>query len=158
MIITHDCTSVTITSNLIDTFVASPEDYTFSVEFLYNNAAKPSRDIAVEDVNVDTLELQSQDFGLSEWSTGVYGVKLVLTPTQGSEQYEQKCFFSDCSDLICRVHKYQIDNPDSKVRNLYDALIDLENCGDCDCTYMYKAYILLLDMLNTPVTENDCKC
>jgi len=158
MTITHDCTDVTVTSTLIADFLDSPEGKTLVLEPSLNSSVLTTRTIAVEDITVDTIVINPSDFGLTEWQTSVYGIKLTLTVTEtGSEQYEQGCFFSDCSDLLCTVHKYQIDNSDSKVRNLYDALIDLEECGDCDCTYMYKAYALLLELL-AQTTTTDCGC
>jgi len=158
MTVSHTCEAVTVTSTLLSTFLSNPSGYTMKLYPSLNGADKDARTIEDVDVTVDTIDLNPSDFGLTEWETSVYGVRLSLTPTGEPEQYEEYCFFSDCSDLLCTVHEYQIDNPTSKVRNLYDALVDLEGCGDCDCTYMVKAYSLLLSELNSSTTTEDCGC
>lgn len=160
MTISHNCTDVTATSTLIATFLANPTVYTLEVIHSLNGVEQETYTVLVGDITVDTIDLDFANFSLAEWTTSVYGVKLVLTDSRdGSLQYEEICFFQDCSDLLCTVHAYQINNPTSKVRNLYDALIDMEDCGDCDCTNMNKAYALLIGLLNsTSSTESDCGC
>jgi len=158
MTVSHTCDAVTATSTLLSTFLGNPSGYTMVLQPSINGVDKDPRTIESGDVTVDTIDINPSDFGLTEWETSVYGIRLSLTPTGGSEQYEEYCFFSDCSDLLCTVHEYQIDNSASKVRNLYDALIDLEACGDCDCTYMVKAYSLLLAELNSTSETEDCGC
>lgn len=153
------CTSIHITSQLVDNFQANPanglevifqdcEKNIFSYEVLAENIEE------IDDVNTLVLTPELEIFDDSEtFPDGVYAVKLLYTAGE-TQLIELSCMLVKC-ELECRVFDYQSENMTSNIFQYYQALLLGEDCDNCNCSGMCALYNKILDML-ADTKLNDC--
>lgn len=158
MLTSSNCTTITIDSDYINLFQATPGDYdkltvsgtfnngsTFSYEF---TAAIPSNGVEISSTaGVETIHpaFFEQDTLLD----GVYKVTVALQDTDGLVTQEQACIFKDCSGLNCDVATKDA---------MYYYYVLTNNCS-CNCAKLYTIYeALLAEMEKTTQDESDCGC
>lgn len=152
MIITKasNCANFTITSDLIDDWVADSEiELTLNI---YKNCSDTA--VVLEAADIDsgsTLIVTAANLNQSEILTDdVYVLELVSVDgaTTTTEVY---CLFINC-DTKCRIITYLADNLNSNIYHLYQVLNDGEVCTDADCAnacVIFNEISRLLDDSNT---------
>lgn len=159
------CSSLTISSTLLDDWVANQGTKTLTVAFRSHcDATLYSKVIEIADISGDgaatpySFNLVPADYETTNiLPQGVHTIKLTLTVTStSSKTNETGCKIVAC-DLECQVRDFQAANLDSNIWMWYNALTIGESCDQCSCEESCSIWDHIQEMLNNTVT-NDCGC
>jgi hypothetical protein len=145
-----NCASFTITSDLIDAWVA---DNTIELTLnVYKNCAIEPIELEAGDVDSgSTLIVTAASLDqTSILADDIYVLELVSVDGDTTET-EVYCLFINC-DTKCRIITYLADNLNSNIYHLYQVLNDGEVCTDADCAnacVIFNEISRLLDDSNT---------
>jgi hypothetical protein len=158
-------TLITVTSSLLDNFIATPAAYTkITIKGYFNNTASPvtkeytslipitsSTDVAT---NAGVETINPSFFLTTEFVQGIYQFDITLTGSTSIEQ-ESGCLLVE-EDLACQVSDYR--NLDKTVQEKLMVMSDyflLRNSQECPCKceYLMTLYLNLL----TTLENNNCQ-
>lgn len=151
-------TVITISSTLLDNFIASPSSYskieitgkincTGAVTKTYSSTSliTASTDVRTSG-GVETIV--PNFFSSTTFSNGVYGFEVALTNLSGSINKDNGCLFVDDGKIFCAIDK---DCTDKLM--YYYTLEKAHNCS-CNCTNLCD----ILSFIQDTNPSNDCNC
>lgn len=161
--INTDCDQITITSTLLNNFIAAPSSYT-KVEVIgkyqcgtaiVKEYTSSSPIGATGDVITSggTEYINPSFFSADDFSDGIYSITVKLYPLSGSPTSDAGCLFVDCNTLcnICIDDLWSL---------LYHYTItNTQDCG-CDCQKLCDMFSLikLASGESTSSTTSNCGC
>lgn len=160
-----DRTIITISSSLLDDFIATPEDYTdVDIQIYFNSTTSSTTETYSEDDLITDVTNVATDSGVTwvnpaffnttEFSQGIYHVVITLTST-GSIQTDEGCIFIE-STIACDVNDYRLLSTVDLNKRLnvgidYYMLTKSQSCT-CGCDNLVEIYNNLI----TTLANNTC--
>jgi len=153
-----DCTTITITDDLLDSFRTSSDDVTaVTLYYSVNGADEVTYEVEVADITADSMELDIAFFAQESETLcdGVYCFRMVVIQDT-AEITKYGNILIDCG-LICTLAEYIWNYPTKQLHSKYEAIKYYQQCNDCDCATVYSLYQDLLIDLDID-TNTDCGC
>lgn len=151
-------TSITISSTLLDSFIANPSSYiqvqvigditcsgtTTTKTYTSTSPITGSTDVRTS-TGVETIV--PNFFGLTTFGNGIYSFTVELTSITGNTTKDRGCIFIDV-DVKCNIPAECLDK-----QMLHYTLTQSQSC-DCDCNRLCE----ILNTITDSTTDNDCNC
>lgn len=150
----NDCTTLRISDDLIDAFIAQSPTFDHSLRITYQLNCGTATVVTLEDTS--GLNTTDSSYDISSPSTGVYSVKIEKVPDSGADITDDfNCFFIDCSKVDCDVINFTADDLSSNVVKYYQALTYAYGCDEYPCNAACRIYNHLNNILGN---TSDCGC
>lgn len=150
-------TIITISSTLLDSFIASPSSYTkIEITGKINCAGAVTKTYTASSLITGSTDVRTSGgvetivpnfFSATTFSNGIYGFEVALTNLSGSVTKDNGCLFVDEGSIFCAIDK---DNLEKMM--YYYTLQNAQNCS-CNCTNLCDILTAIQD-----TTNNDCNC
>lgn len=151
-------TIITISSTLLDNFIASPSSYTeIEITGKINCAGAVTKTYTASSLITGSTDVRTSGgvetivpnfFSATTFSNGVYGFEVALTNLSGSVTKDNGCLFVDNGDIFCAIDK---DCQDKLM--YYYTLEKSQNCS-CNCANLCE----LLTAIQDSISNHDCNC
>lgn len=150
-------TIITISSTLLDNFIASPSSYTkIEITGKINCTGAVTKTYSSTSLITGSTDVRTSAgvetivpnfFSTTAFANGVYGFEVALTSLSGNTTKDAGCLFVDEGSIFCAI-----DKNDSTKLEYYYALEKGQNCS-CNCTNLCDILTAIQDS-----TTNDCNC
>lgn len=152
---------ITISSTLLDNFIADPSLYTSiaitgklncaetGTTYTYTSAS-PITDSTEVSTDSGTEYINPDFFSATTFADGVYGFSIVLTPLVGATSKESSCIFVD-QFIACNIE------PACKDKMLWHYILTNTQDCNCNCAKLCEFYNLIIEE-ETPIQSGCTSC